>query len=309
MPYPFQRRAGGFNKLGKDSGMEDVSVIGLGTMGKELARVLNENGYRVTVWNRNPDRAKGLVSAGAALAPSAADAIRASPVTVICITSHTDTNALMKADPSALAGRTIIELSTGEASDAEALHGWIEEQGAQCLVGMIATFPKGIGLTESAIVTVGTQSVWEEYQAVLKTLAGKSSYIGPNVKSLAALFAGLFLPRQAFMFGMIYGALVCEKAGISMEHYVAQIPLTIEVVGDYYDLFAETMTSGDFSNPPSSIATYAAAFQDMVDTFRKLDVTSDLPELLHGLLKKGVDSGIGDKQITALSTLMRDKAT
>lgn len=289
--------------------MKEVSVIGLGAMGKELARVLNENGYRVTLWNRNPARAKGLVSAGAELAPTAADAIRASPVTIICITSHSDTKALLKTDPSALAGKTIIELSTGEASDAEALHEWIERQGARCLIGMIATFPKGIGLRESAIVTVGTQSVWEDYQPVLKTLAGKSSYIGPNVKSLAALFAGLFLPRQAFMFGMIYGALVCEKAGISMEDYVAQIPLTIDVVSDYYDLFAETMTSGDFSDPPSSIATYAAAFQDVVETFRKLDVTSELPELLHGLLKQGIESGLGDKQITALSTLMREQAS
>lgn len=287
--------------------MQEVSVIGLGTMGKELARVLNENGYRVTVWNRNSERAKPLVSAGARLAATAVDAIKASPVTITCITSHTDTKALLDADPSALAGKTIIELSTGEASDAEALHKWIEEQGARCLVGMIATFPKGIGLPQSAIVTVGTKDVWQEYEAVLKTLAGKSSYIGSNVKSLAALFAGLFLPRQAFMFGMIYGGLVCEKAGISMEDYVAQIPLTIEVVSDYYDIYAKTMTSGDFSNPPSSMATYTAAFKDVEDTFRKLGVTRELPELLHGLLKKGVDAGLGDQQITALSKILGDK--
>jgi 3-hydroxyisobutyrate dehydrogenase-like beta-hydroxyacid dehydrogenase len=285
--------------------MQEVTVIGLGTMGRELARVLNENGFHVTVWNRNPKRAEPLVSAGANLAATAADAIKASPVTVVCITSHTDTRAMLEADPTVLSGKTIIELSTGEASDAEALHSWIEEQGAKCLVGMIATFPKGIGLPESAIVTVGTKDVWNEYSPVVKTLAGKSSYIGPNVKSLAALFAGLFLPRQAFMFGMIYGGLVCEKAGISMEDYVAQIPLTIEVVNDYYDIYAKTMTSGDFSDPPSSMATYTAAFKDVVDTFRKLRVAHELPELLHDLLRKGIDSDLGDQQITALSTILR----
>lgn len=32
--------------------MKDVAVIGLGTMGATLARLLLSNGYRVTVWNR-----------------------------------------------------------------------------------------------------------------------------------------------------------------------------------------------------------------------------------------------------------------
>jgi len=41
-----------------------------------------------------------------------------------------------------------------------------------------------------------------------------ADFIGENVASLAALFAALFLPRQGFMFGMIYDALIAERAGI-----------------------------------------------------------------------------------------------
>jgi hypothetical protein len=55
---------------------------------------------------------------------------------------------------------------------------------------------------------------------MLKDLAGKSSYIGDEVGSLAILYSALFLPRQGFMFGMIYGALLCKKAGVSMDTYV-----------------------------------------------------------------------------------------
>jgi 3-hydroxyisobutyrate dehydrogenase len=36
--------------------MRSVSVIGLGIMGSELARVLIERGYDVTVWNRTPEK-------------------------------------------------------------------------------------------------------------------------------------------------------------------------------------------------------------------------------------------------------------
>ena len=85
------------------------------------------------------------------------------------------------------------------------------------------------------------------------------------------------------MFGMIYGALICEKAGVSMEDYVAQIPLTIKIVQDYYDLFAATVPSGNFDDPPASLGTYHAALQDVVNSCRDLGTADELPRLLRDL--------------------------
>ena len=285
--------------------MQSVSVIGLGVMGTELVRVLIENGYDVTVWNRTPEKAVPHVKAGAALAKTATEAIRASEATITCIRTHSDTRALLEADPTVLTGKTIIELSTGDASEAASLMALIESQGAQCLIGMIATFPSGIGHADSAIVTIGVEDVWNDCAPILKTLAGKSAYIGTSPKALAAIYASLFLPRQGFMFGMIYGALICEKAGVSMDTYVEQLPLTIKVVQDYYDVFAASVPSGDFSNPPASLGTYYAAFQDTLNTCRDLGTPEDLPRLLHDLVKRGIDAGLADEQITALTKVLR----
>ncbi len=285
--------------------MQSVSVIGLGVMGTELARVLIKNGYDVTVWNRTPDKAVSHVKAGAALAKTATEAIRASEATITCIRTHSDTRALLEADPTVLTGKIIIELSTGDASEAASLMALIENQGAQCLIGMIATFPSGIGHADSAIVTIGVEDVWNDCAPILRTLAGKSAYIGTSPKALAAIYASLFLPRQGFMFGMIYGALICEKAGVSMDAYVEQLPLTIKVVQDYYDVFAASVPSGDFSNPPASLGTYYAAFQDTLNTCRDLGTPEDLPRLLHDLVKRGIDAGLADEQITALTKVLR----
>lgn len=67
--------------------MLEASVIGLGTMGSILARLLLQKGYHVTVWNRTITKAKSLVQTGAVLAPNAAAAISASPIIVICVLS------------------------------------------------------------------------------------------------------------------------------------------------------------------------------------------------------------------------------
>ncbi|MDX1575283.1 MAG: NAD(P)-binding domain-containing protein [Kiloniellales bacterium] len=285
--------------------MRSVSVIGLGVMGTELARVLIENGYAVTVWNRSPEKARPHVEAGATPAKTPFDAIRASDATITCIRTHSDTRALLEAEPAALKGKTIIELSTGDAGEAESLMKWIQANDADCLIGMISVFPKGIGQPDSAILTIGPRRAWGDCEPVLKTLAGKSAYIGDNPKALAAIYASLVLPRQGFMFGMIYGALICEKAGVSMEAYVEQLPLTIKVVHDYFDLFAATVPSGNFADPPASMGTYYAAFQDVLNTCRDLGAPDEMPRLLHYLLKRGIDAGLADQQITALTKVMR----
>lgn len=284
--------------------MQSVSVIGLGAMGTELARNLLAHDYKLTVWNRSPEKARPLVESGAILAGSPSDAIRQSDVTITCIRSHTDTRALLEADPPALQGKTVIELSTGDAAEAKSLMEWVRLQDADCLIGMISVFPKDIGKGDSAILTVGNDGTWRNCEAVLKSLAGKSARIGNDPIALAAIYASLVLPRQGFMFGMIYGAKLCEKAGISMEAYVKVLPLTIKVVHDYYDLFAATVPDGDFANPPASLGVYHAAFKDVLNTCHALGAPDELPGLLHDLLQRGVDAGLADRQITSLVNIV-----
>jgi 3-hydroxyisobutyrate dehydrogenase-like beta-hydroxyacid dehydrogenase len=282
-----------------------ISIIGLGAMGSALARTLIDTGNDVTVWNRTTARAAPLVEMGAVQASSARDAVEASDIVLVCIMSHTDTRALLGDFGASLAGRTIVELSTGDTDNARSLFEWVSDQGAHCLIGMIAVFPGDIGKPESSIVTVGDEGAWDAASDVLKTLGGRSRHLGPNIAALPALFAGLFLPRQAFMFGMIYGALICEKAGISMEDYAAQIPLTLKVTHDYYDIFARTVPTQDFSDPPASIKAYAAAFRDVVETFEAHGVRRELPVLLAELMQQGAVSGLGDQHATALTRLLR----
>jgi 3-hydroxyisobutyrate dehydrogenase-like beta-hydroxyacid dehydrogenase len=59
--------------------MSDIAVIGLGAMGRPIARNLVKAGYDVVVWNRSDASAAELVAAGARRAASVSDALR-SPV-------------------------------------------------------------------------------------------------------------------------------------------------------------------------------------------------------------------------------------
>ncbi len=280
--------------------MLPISVIGLGVMGAALARTLLEHGYQVTVWNRSPEKAAPLVDAGATLAASASDAVAASPATIVCIKSHLQTRELLAADPGVLAGKTILEMSTGTAPDAEDLVAFLQSQGADFLIGMINAYPTRIGEDETIIITAGPEAIWTQYAPVIKILGGKSTYVGDQPAALAALFAALFTARQGFMFGMIYGALACQKASVPLDVFVDQLPASIKLVQEYYDEFAATVPSGQFSDRPASMAIYAAALDDALVTFKSLGARAELPQLMHDLVHRGVEAGHGDEQLTAL---------
>jgi 3-hydroxyisobutyrate dehydrogenase-like beta-hydroxyacid dehydrogenase len=52
----------------------DVTVIGLGAMGRALAGALLDAGHRTTIWNRSPGKGEELVARGAVRAGSAEEA-------------------------------------------------------------------------------------------------------------------------------------------------------------------------------------------------------------------------------------------
>ena len=120
--------------------MSDISVIGLGAMGSALARTLMQNGYAVTVWNRSSDKAEALAQAGAGVAESAGVALSTSAATITCIASHEQTIELLEDCAASLAGKTIIELSTGGAAEARELAELLSNHDASWLIGIINAY-------------------------------------------------------------------------------------------------------------------------------------------------------------------------
>lgn len=61
----------------KDNTVADVGFLGLGTMGAAMAQRLVDAGHRVIVWNRSSAASEPLAAAGATVADSAGEALKA----------------------------------------------------------------------------------------------------------------------------------------------------------------------------------------------------------------------------------------
>jgi len=280
--------------------MTDISVIGLWAMGSALAQAQLEAGRSVTVWNRSLEKTVPLVKDGAIAAATAPEAVAASPVTITCVKSHPQTMEIMRNAESALPGKTIIELSTGGAAEAEELAEMLEGAGARWMFGIINAYPHMIGGDNTVLTVVGTEEQWAVHGAIIKAMGGESVHVGDRAGMLAALFAGLFTVRQGFMWGMIYGALACKKAGIPIQTFSDLIPISMGMMKPYHDYFAKTAPTSNYDDPPATMQTYTAALEDVLASFEALGARDELPRLFVEMAQKGMSAGLDDKALTAI---------
>ena len=284
--------------------MSDISVIGLGKMGAALASTLLQSGRSVTVWNRSVEKAAPLVEAGAILASSPEEAIAASEATIACIKTHKTTTELLKPLSGQLSGKTILDLSTGGAEEAKELVEMLTAAGAQWHIGMINAYPSGIGKAETAILCAGPPEVWDRWGNAIRALGGASAHVGTEAAAIPGLFAAMFTARQGFMFGLIYGGAVCRKAGLPMEVFAAQVPVTLGMAGNYADLFMRTVPTRDYDDPGATVAVYLAALEDVMATFEATETSDALPRLMRNLAQRGVDEGYAGQELTSLVELL-----
>lgn len=108
--------------------MKRIGFLGLGLMGAAMARRLLDHGYELTVWNRNAARADELVSVGAQIAATPAEAARDADAVIAMLADDQASRSVWLGEAGALAalnrGALAIDSSTLTV-------GWMRELGTQ----------------------------------------------------------------------------------------------------------------------------------------------------------------------------------
>ena len=173
---------------------------------------------------------------------------------------------------------------------------------------MINAYPGGIGNAETAILCASPTKVWDEYGDAIRTLGGASEHVATSPAAIPGLFAATFMARLGFMFGMIYGGAVCRNAGVPMDVFVEQFPLTLRTTGLYAETFRRTVPGQSYDNSAATLETYLAALNGVLATFEETGTIDDFPRLLRNLTQRGFDEGYSAKDLTVLVETLSKKS-
>ena len=287
--------------------MSEVTVIGLGAMGAALAQALLDKGHRVTVWNRTSAKAESLVRDGAVIAPDAASAVGASPVVVVCVLDYEAAYGILETEEvaPALAGKVLVQLSTGSPQDARDGETWARKRGVDYLDGAILAVPSQMGKAESAIVASGADTAFQKSEPLLQSMAGNVTYLGERVGSAAALDLALLSHLFGALLGFFHGARILESEGLPVNSLGSMLTDLAPAVGQMVKNEADAIQTEMYENPESSLETCALAMELALKQAREAGINTEFPTFATSLFRQGMAAGYANEKPAALIKVLR----
>lgn len=289
--------------------MSEVSVIGLGEMGQVLARTLLESGRGVTVWNRTGSKAEPLARRGAKVAASVSEAIRASPVTIICVTDYEAARGILDEEAArAVRGKALVQLTTGTPEEAREGASWAREHGADYLDGAIAATPSQVGRADTAIFVSGSAEAFGRAEGLLQVLAGGLSFMGEAPGAASAWDMAMLSHLFGGLLGFYHGALICEAENIGVDELGLAMEAVAPVMGEIVRHDGEAIHKGDFQNPEASLEICWRSLELISKQARESGLSTEFPAFAASLFKKGMDARLGGEKASALIKVLRASA-
>jgi len=282
--------------------MSDVTVIGLGNMGSALARALRANGHTVTVWNRSPEKAAPLVATGAVLAPSAAAAITASRLSIVCVTNYVAANRILGEVTTELPGKLLVQFTTGSPQDARASETWAHAHGAEYLEGAITGSPSSIGTASAHILLSGREAVFRKAEPILRGLASQLDYKGEPI-GLASAWEMVFIMHYYGMFlSLLHSVQICQAEGIPLEEYST---LLGEQGKPYEKWLCENIQSGHYQETSAPLELWAGGIQQIAQHAQDSHIDAEFPRLAARLFQKAMEAGYAREEVSALFKVLQ----
>ncbi|KOS62961.1 NAD(P)-dependent oxidoreductase [Lysinibacillus agricola] len=287
--------------------MSNVSVIGLGSMGAALARVLLQSGHQVTVWNRSIARAEPLIEDGAMLASSIDKAISASKVSIICVSDYKASYSILDTEEvkAAIKGKVLVQLSTGSPQQARDNEKWAKDNNVDYLDGAIASSPLQMGKMESTIFTSGSITAFQQSEPFLKSLAGNIPYLGEQVSAASSTELAFLSYLFGSYIGFFHAARILESDGLRVDSFGSMIENVSQVVGEVIKYESEVVQTESYDNAQSSINMCMTTVELFMEQAREAGINNEFPNFAHGLFKKALDAGYGNEELGALIKVMR----
>ncbi|WP_371782773.1 NAD(P)-dependent oxidoreductase [Streptosporangium subroseum] len=281
-----------------------LTLLGLGAMGTALARAWLAAEHPLTVWNRTSGRAEPLAAEGATVAETAAEAVAASDLVVICLLDDASIGeALADAD---LTGKDLVNLTTGTPAQARARAEWAEERGARFLDGGIMAVPPMIGAPGSGgyVFYSGSRALFDARHSALAIPAG-TRYVGED-PGFAALHDVALLSAMTGMFaGVSHAFALVRKEDIVLKDFAPLLVDWLTAMAPYAYGITGHLESGDYTGGVvSNLAMMVEGNATLLRTAEEQGVSAELLTPFTALMERRLADGHGDEGTTGVIDLL-----
>ncbi|MFB6634504.1 NAD(P)-dependent oxidoreductase [Streptomyces sp. NPDC056362] len=281
-----------------------LSLLGLGAMGSALARTWLAAGHPLTVWNRTPARADSLAALGAKTSDTAAGAVAANALVVLCLLDDDSVGAAL--DGVDLTGRDLVNLTTTTPAQARARAAWAEERGARYLDGGIMAVPPMIGVPEAGgyVLYSGSAELFAAHGATLAVPAD-TTYVGADA-GFAALHDVALLSAMYGMFaGAAHAFALIRREAVDPVAFAPLLADWLTAMSGSVHGTAARLRSGEYTGGVvSNLSMQVAGTPTFLATAEEQGVSPELLAPYFDLMRRRLAEGSGEEDLTGVVDLL-----
>ncbi|MFT2019464.1 NAD(P)-dependent oxidoreductase [Streptomyces sp. 796.1] len=281
-----------------------VTVLGLGPMGRALAGSFLAAGHPTTVWNRTPGKADELVAQGAVAAASAAEAVAASELVVICVIDYDAVHAILDGAGAALKGRTLVNVTADSPDRARATAEWAAERGVDYLDGTILTPAVSIGTPTAVFLFSGPEALYERHRATLASLAGTATYLGADHGRAAAYDVALLDFFWTSVSGLLHGFALAKKENIPARELAPFARGIFDILPGILDEFAGNVDDDRYPGDNSHILSVSAGIDHVIQASDDRGIDAGVLRAARAVHQRAIDEGHGTDGIERIAEVL-----
>lgn len=203
-----------------------VGYIGLGLMGKSIARNILKAGFEVVVYNRSLAPVEELAAAGARTAANPAEVARRVDLVMTCLPDSPDVESVALGDQGIVAGAhpglVYVDNSTIKPATARLIAERLTPLGVSCLDAPVSGGDVGARDATLAIMVGGPAAALERARPVLQSMGKTITHVGDSGAGQIAKAANQIM-AAAQMVAMAELILFSQKAGADPRKVVEAI--------------------------------------------------------------------------------------
>lgn len=285
-----------------------VAFLGLGIMGSGMARRLLANGFPVTVFNRNAEKAKPFAADGAAIAGSPRDAAAKADVVISMVADDDASRAMWLGERGAFAGvkpgTVCIECSTVTVELIREHAAIAKEKKCDFLDCPVTGSKMHAAAGELNFLAGGDPAVVEKVRPVLAAMSKTITLLGPSgsgalVKLINNFVCGVQVAALAEALAMI------ERSGLdrakSLEVLTSGAPGSPLV-----KMVSARMTAPDYT-PNFMLKLMAKDLRYAIVEGKRNSVELETAEVALERFQSAIGANLGDKDMAAVVETLRGR--
>ncbi len=290
-------------------GDKDIGFVGLGIMGRPMARNLINAGYSLTVYDIVGSAVEELVTDGAKAASTASEAASTAPLTITMVPDSADSEAAIMGPDGVLEGAekgaTVIDMSSIAPGSSQKIAAACEAAGVDFLDAPVSGGePKAIDGT-LAIMVGGKQGVFDKYHDLLGVVGGSIVLCGDYGAGNTTKLANQIIVA-ANIEALAEALVLAKKAGLDPQVVFEAIRGGL-AGSTVMEAKAPMMISGDFK-PGFRIRLHQKDLQNALLTGKDIGVPLPVTSLIQQMIGSLINDDKGDLDHSGIANFIEDMA-